>query len=60
MHQVEYDMPEAQSSLEFILEQAISPRQVIEMVRVTAVESPKNRGMIVMGGRTGDRRQVRL
>ncbi|NIE74812.1 prevent-host-death family protein [Pantoea sp. Tr-811] len=54
MHQVKYDLPEAQTSLEFILEQVIYGTEVvivrngIEIARLTAVEGLNNRATTVM------------
>ena len=54
MHQVKYDLPEAQSSLEFIVEQVIYGTEVIivrhgiEIARVTAVEGLRSRGTTLM------------
>jgi antitoxin (DNA-binding transcriptional repressor) of toxin-antitoxin stability system len=55
MHQVKYDMPEAQSSLEYILEQVIHGteviilRQGIEIARITATQGPDKRSTVLMG-----------
>jgi antitoxin (DNA-binding transcriptional repressor) of toxin-antitoxin stability system len=55
VHQVKYDLADAQSSLEFILEQVIYGtvviivRQGIEIARVTAVEGLRQRATTLMG-----------
>ena len=54
MHQVKYDLPEAQSSLEFILEQVIYGTEVVivrhgvEVARITAVEGLRQRGTVLL------------
>ncbi len=54
MYQVKYDLPEAQSSLEFILEQVIYGTEVVivrhgvEVARITAVEGLRQRGTVVV------------
>ncbi|MBF8723111.1 MULTISPECIES: type II toxin-antitoxin system Phd/YefM family antitoxin [Pseudomonas] len=55
MHQVKYDLSEAQTSLEFILEQVIYGTEVIilrhgvEIARITAVEGLRPRGTVLLG-----------
>ena len=55
MHQVKYDLSEAQTSLEFILEQVIYGtvvvivRQGIEIAKITAVEGLRQRATTLMG-----------
>lgn len=55
MHQVKYDLPEAQTSFEFILEQVIYGAEVIivrhgiEIARITAVNDLRQRGTILLG-----------
>ncbi|HEN8798391.1 hypothetical protein HP546_07630 [Pseudomonas sp. CM25] len=55
MQQVKYEMPEAQTSLEFILEQVIYGtevvivRQGVEIARITAMEGLRERGTTLMG-----------
>ena len=54
MHQVKYDMPDAQCSLEYILEQVIHGTEVIivrngiEVARVTVMEGLNKRGTTLM------------
>ncbi|MBO9552245.1 type II toxin-antitoxin system prevent-host-death family antitoxin [Pseudomonas sp.] len=54
MHQVKYDLSEAQSSLEFILEQVIYGTEVvivrhgIEVARITPVEGLRQRGTVLL------------
>lgn len=54
MHQVKYDMPDAQFSLEYILEQVIHGTEVIivrngiEVARVTVMEGLNKRGTTLM------------
>ncbi|AXQ48332.1 type II toxin-antitoxin system prevent-host-death family antitoxin [Pseudomonas vlassakiae] len=54
MHQVKYDLPEAQSSLEFILEQVIYGTEVVivrhgvEVARITPVDGLRHRGTVLL------------
>ncbi|BBP76290.1 hypothetical protein HX881_20380 [Pseudomonas gingeri] len=54
MCQVKYDMPDAQTSLEFILEQVICGAEVIitryglEVARITAVQGPRKNTAAVL------------